>query len=124
MRHATFALLFATCLTSAGCATSPWHENLMTPHEMALADCPSLAAEQKRVEENAKHLNETASSGKSGVVFLALLDAYAQSKGAANTGGAGATQAAEQSETNAAQARILQQKVALIERFRARRGCA
>lgn len=123
MRTQPFLMLLTGCLSVAGCASSPWHEDLMTPQQIAAADCPSLAMEQKRTEENATHLKEAASGSTGGVVLLSLLDAVAQSQGASNTGGAAARQAAEEGETNAAQARILEQKIMLIEKLRARRSC-
>ncbi len=109
-----------------GCATSPWHENLMSNNQLVAANCEQLAVEQSKVADNAQHTAEAASGGGVGAILLAVLEAVAasgsgQTYNANNSAGMNQANLADEHSKQAAE---LEQRRNLIDTLRRKKGCA
>lgn len=101
-----------------GCATSPWHENLMSNNQLIAADCQQLAMEERRVADNIQHLNEASGGGTAGAILLALME------GLAGTGGAAAGNSASLANEHSKQAAQLENRKNMIAALRSKKGCS
>lgn len=101
----------------SGCATSPWHENLMSNNQLMASDCQQLAQEERRVADNIQHLNEASSGGSLGAVLLAVME------GLAGTGGGAAGNSASLANEHGKQAAQLENRKNLIAALRSKKGC-
>jgi len=100
-----------------GCATSPWHENLMNNNQLIAADCQQLTMEERRVSDNIQHLNEASSVGTVGAVLLAVLE------GLGGTSGAAAGNSANLANQHSQQAAQLENRKSIIATLRSKKGC-
>ena len=110
----------------AGCATSPWHEDLMSNNELVAANCQQLAVEQRKVEDNAMHASEAGTNGGIAAVFLTVLEsaaAIASGTTLDTNNSAGINQASLADEHNK-QSRELDERKNLISMLRHKKGCA
>lgn len=109
-----------------GCATSPWHETLMSNEQLIAADCQQLAVEQSRVDDNARHSAEASKGGAAGAVFLAVLEGMAASanKTTINTSNSAAMNSASLADENSKQAAQLDGRKNMISMLRGKKGCS
>lgn len=113
-------------MSLAGCATSPWHDNLMSNQQVVSASCEQLSAELNKIDDNSNHLSETGTNTGIGAVLLTALEAFAAS-GSGSTldpnQSAGIKTAGAADEYNK-QSRELQERKYLVEQVRRKKGCA
>lgn len=119
MHKHTRVLLMGVTLAGAGslagCET--YYENLMTNQELIVADCPSLALEESKIESNIRASNEGANIGILGVLGMAALE------GQAGTDGSATMQLANATDGSSQLASDWTQKKSLISQLRAKKGC-
>lgn len=121
----TLILSFTSTLTLAGCASSPWHDNLMSNQQVVAADCQQLKDELNKINDNANHLSETGTNTGIGAIFLTVLEAVAAS-GSGSTldsnKSAGVNTAGAADEYNR-QANELKQRKYMVEQVSSKKGC-
>lgn len=117
-------VVIATSISLVGCATSPYHETLMTNQQLLTASCSELAVEHRKVEENAIHTAQAASSGKGGAVFLALLEATASHKSGVPMNNSGSTEIENLSVEHQKQAAEFESRKQLIALLQRKKSCA
>jgi len=125
MKSRSAVSLVAVLLTS-GCATSPWHENLMSNDQLVAANCQQLAVEQQRVADNAKHTSEASSIGTGGAIFLAVLEGMTAQKTRTpvDTNNSAAMNSAGLADEHTKQAAQLEGRKNMIVMLRGKKGCS
>lgn len=120
----TLSLLGLTALS--GCATTTWHESLLTNDQLVAANCQQLAVEQQRVADNAQHASEAASGGATGAVFLAILEGVAASKSGVpvNANNSAAVDSAALADEHNKQSAQLEARKNMITTLRSKKGCS
>lgn len=110
----------------SGCATTTWHENLLSNNQLIAANCQQLAAEQQRVADNAQHATEAASGGTTGALFLALLEGVAAGKSGVpvNANNSAAVQSAALADEHNKQSAQLADRKNMIVMLRSKKGCS
>ena len=112
-----FAIALMMVGAMVGCATSPWHENLMSNNQLIAADCQQLIMEERRVTDNIQHLNEASSGGTVGAVLLAVLE------GLGGTSGTASANSANLANQHSQQAAQLESRKRMIVTLRSKKGC-
>jgi hypothetical protein len=115
------ALVGALALTA--CATSRWHEDLMTSDQLMAASCATLTAEEGKLQDNIAHLNEAAGTSQIGAVLAALGEGLAGARGGNQASGATAQRQADLAANNTIRARDLSERLTLVQRLKGRRNC-
>lgn len=116
-KKSRFAIAVVMIGVMAGCATSPWHGNLMSNNQLIAADCQQLTMEERRVSENIQHLNEASSGGTVGAVILAVLE------GLGGTSGTASANSANLADQHSQQAAQLENRKSMIATLRSKKGC-
>ena len=115
--------LAAGAASLTACASTPWHEDLMTNQQLVRADCRSLAVENKKLADNAKHASEASSFSKGGAVFLAVLEGVAAGLSGTTTQAEAATNQQNLAATAAQQAQDLEARRQLVNSLQTRKSC-
>jgi len=103
--------LAAGAASLTACASTPWH------------DCRSLAVENKKLADNAKHASEASSFSKGGAVFLAVLEGVAAGLSGTTTQAEAATNQQNLAATAAQQAQDLEARRQLVNSLQTRKSC-
>jgi hypothetical protein len=120
----TLALLALGVLP--GCISAPWHENLMSNDQLVAANCQELAAEQKRVSDNAQHTAETSKFSAGSAMLLLLLEGKAARANGTplDTENSAAMNSANASDEHTKQSGEFENRKNMIELIRSKKGCS
>jgi outer membrane murein-binding lipoprotein Lpp len=109
-----------------GCATTTWHENLLTNDQLVAANCQQLAIEQQRVADNAQHASEASSGGAVASILLGVLEGVAASKSGVppDANNSATVNSAALADEHSAQSRQLEARKNMIIMLRSKKRCS
>lgn len=115
VRFGATAALLGCVLSTGGCST--YYEDLMPNQQLVSASCSQLVIEQQKIQSNMNASNEGAALNFFGAVATVFVEADSGTDGTATTA------LAEGSVANAGLADSWSEKMSLVDRLRAKKGC-